>query len=80
MRQFFLNKFFKKVLEGFYMVLNVELLDGATVEYKDVFYLLRYENGRVNITELFTGVRCPDSETEKEVMRAIVQAVSTANQ
>ncbi len=41
------------------MVLNVELLDGATVEYKDVFYLLRYENGRVNITELFTGVRCP---------------------
>ncbi|HAT8542838.1 hypothetical protein [Vibrio vulnificus] len=62
------------------MVLNVELLDGATVEYKDVFYLLRYENGRVTITELFTGVRCSDSDTEKAVMRAIVQAVRAANQ
>ncbi|MFW0965732.1 hypothetical protein ACEV9L_21945 [Vibrio parahaemolyticus] len=62
------------------MVLNVELLDGATVEYKQTFYLLRYENGRVSITELFTGVRCPDSETEREVMRTIVQQVSKANQ
>ncbi|MDP5253361.1 MULTISPECIES: hypothetical protein [unclassified Vibrio] len=58
------------------MVLNVELLDGATVEHDGVFYLLRYEDGRVTITELFTGLRCANSEIEKEVMRTIVSQVS----
>lgn len=54
------------------MVLNVELLDGVIVEYKDVFYFFCYENGCVNIIELFMGVCCFDSEIEKEVMRVIV--------
>lgn len=61
------------------MVLNVELLDGATVEHDGVFYLLRYEDGRVIITELFTGLRCSSSALEHEVMKSIVQHLSEAD-
>ncbi len=58
------------------MVLNVELLDGATLEYKGVFYLLIYENKRLTITELFTGVRPDGSELELEIMREVMKQIA----
>ncbi|HCM1516428.1 hypothetical protein [Vibrio parahaemolyticus] len=57
------------------MVLNVELLDGATLEYEGVFYLLSYENKRLTITELFTGVRPDGSELELEIMREVMKQI-----
>ncbi|OHX45661.1 hypothetical protein BB048_01310 [Vibrio parahaemolyticus] len=57
------------------MVVNIELLHGAVIEYQDTFYLLSFDGEKGRITELFTGISCKDSQEERLIMQAIIKSV-----
>lgn len=57
------------------MVLNIELLDGAVMEYLGVFYVATVENSTLVIKELFTGIRAASSDLEVKVLRAFFEAI-----
>jgi hypothetical protein len=57
------------------MVINIELLDGATIEHLEVFYTLVVDDARVTVKELFTGLRVGNSELESEIMRCIIKDI-----
>lgn len=57
------------------MVLNIELLEGAIIEFKGVFYVAAVEDYTLTIKELFTGLRVQGSELEQEVLRAYFEAI-----
>ncbi|EHK6508513.1 hypothetical protein [Vibrio parahaemolyticus] len=58
------------------MVVNIELLHGAVIEYQDTFYLLSFDGEKGHITELFTGIGCKDSHEERLIMQAIIESVT----
>ena len=60
------------------MVLNIELLHGSTLKHNGVYYVLRMIEDRLHITELLTGLRCPDSATEQAIIDSLFSSVNTA--
>lgn len=57
------------------MVINIELIDGALIEYKDKFYSVLIEDHRATIKELFTGLSVRDSLLESDIMREIMVSI-----
>ena len=57
------------------MVINIDLLDGATIEYMDNFYTVAVDENRVQIHELFTGLLLRDSALEKSILKAIIDGI-----
>lgn len=57
------------------MLINIDLLEGATLEHNGVFYTAHLDDKRLSIRETFTGLPASDSEVEKDVLRAMVQEV-----
>jgi hypothetical protein len=58
------------------MVINIDNLDGVTLEYKEVFYTAIVDDSRLEIRELFTGLRLRDSVLEKDILRAIIRGIT----
>ena len=59
------------------MVLNVGLLDGAAIEYENVFYtLLLDESNRLKVSELITGLPAHNSEQEHAIIQAVFKQIS----
>jgi len=57
------------------MVINIDLLDGATIEYDDLFYTALVDENRLQINELFTGLQLRDSQKELNIIRAIINDI-----
>jgi hypothetical protein len=58
------------------MLINIDLLEGATLEYNGCFYTAHVNDKRLQICETFTGLAAPDSDTEKEVLKAMISEVA----
>lgn len=57
------------------MVINIDLIDGALIEYKNNFYSVLIEEHRATVKELFTGLSIRDSSLEADIMRAIMASI-----
>jgi hypothetical protein len=57
------------------MVINIDLLDGATVLHKGIFYVSSVNDNKVDIRELFTGLKADSSLIEHDVMTAILEGI-----
>jgi hypothetical protein len=57
------------------MVINIDLLDGATIEYQDLFYTVAVDENRLQVNELFTGLQLRDSKKEMNIIRAIIKDI-----
>ena len=55
------------------MLINIEALDGATLEHEGRFYTASLSDNRLSIGETFTGVSAASSEEEHEILKAMIE-------
>lgn len=58
------------------MVINIDILEGATIEHDNEFYTVKVDETRVAIYELFTGLIVRNSALEKIIIRLIVKSIT----
>jgi len=58
------------------MIINIDLLDGATLEHEGFFYTSYVRDERLQIHETFTALQVRDSFLEAVVLRAIISGIA----
>tara|TARA_Y100001951_G_scaffold104784_1_gene117734 strand:- start:1396 stop:1584 length:189 start_codon:yes stop_codon:yes gene_type:complete len=62
------------------MILNIELLHGATLKHYGTYYTAYLEDEKLQIKETFTGIRPASSGDELAILDAMFSAISNASE